>query len=166
MTDDARPTPDPEFVRSLLHETHDLARRLEGSSVLRVSVQVGEYRIEIERGQVAASIGPAVAAPPWAGTQPGAVPADLGRAQEDDTRFPIVAPLLGTFYRSAKPGAKAFVEEGDVVDQGQTVGIVEAMKIMNNVLADRRGRIVEIVAKNAEWVEFQQPLMYVEPIDG
>ena len=77
-----------------------------------------------------------------------------------------MAPLVGTFYRAPQPGAKAFVEEGDIIDAGQTIGIVEAMKLMNQVNADIGGRVAEIVAGDGEWVEFEQVLMYLEPADA
>ena len=80
-------------------------------------------------------------------------------------RLPVVAPLLGTFYRSPQPGAKPFVDEGDVVDRGQTVAIVEAMKIMNQVASEHSGRVAEILVKDGDWVEFQQVLMYLEPVE-
>ena len=158
---DASRSPDQEFIRSLWQEARDLIKRLEGSSVQRLSVQAGEYKIEIERGAptVAATAAGPVPAPGVA-----AVPTTDG-APAADNRTPIVAPLVGTFYRSPQPGAKAFVEEGAVVDKGQPVGIVEAMKIMNQILADRRGRVAEIVAKDGDWVEYQQVLMYLEPIE-
>ena len=82
-----------------------------------------------------------------------------------DGRHSVIAPLVGTFYRASQPGAKPFVEEGDVVDEGQTVGIVEAMKLMNQVKADQAGRVAEIVATDGEWVEFEQVLMYLEPVE-
>jgi len=85
---------------------------------------------------------------------------------EPDTRHAVVAPLVGTFYRSSQPGAKPFVEVGDVVDAGQTVAIVEAMKIMNQVSTDQAGRVVEIQVQDGEWVEFQQVLMYLEPTEA
>jgi len=78
----------------------------------------------------------------------------------------VIAPLVGTFYRSPSPGAKAFVEEGDVVDAGQTVAIVEAMKLMNQVTAEQGGKVAEIVAKDGDWVEFEQVLMYLDPLAG
>jgi acetyl-CoA carboxylase biotin carboxyl carrier protein len=78
----------------------------------------------------------------------------------------VLAPLVGTFYRSPSPGAKMFVEEGDTVDAGQTVAIVEAMKLMNQVTAEQAGKVAEIVAKDGDWVEFEQVLMYLEPLDG
>ena len=77
-----------------------------------------------------------------------------------------MAPLVGTFYRAPQPGAKAFVEKGDIIDAGQTIGIVEAMKLMNQVNADIGGRVAEIVAGDGEWVEFEQVLMYLEPADA
>jgi acetyl-CoA carboxylase biotin carboxyl carrier protein len=82
-----------------------------------------------------------------------------------DNRIPVLAPLVGTFYSSPKPGEKAFVEVGDTVDAGQTVCIVEAMKMMNEVVAGEGGKVAEIVADNGEWVEFEQVLMYLEPPD-
>jgi acetyl-CoA carboxylase biotin carboxyl carrier protein len=77
-----------------------------------------------------------------------------------------VAPLVGTFYRAPQPGAKPFVEEGDIVDAGQTIGIVEAMKLMNQVNADQGGRVAEIVANDGDWVEFEQVLMYLEDVEA
>ena len=81
-----------------------------------------------------------------------------------DNRVPVLAPLVGTFYRAAQPGAKAFVEKGDVVDVGQTVCIVEAMKLMNEVASGESGKVVEICVENGEPVEFEQVLMYLEPV--
>ena len=97
----------------------------------------------------------------------GDVAADTGAAAAaTDGRNKVIAPLVGTFYRSPSPGAKAFVEEGDVVDAGQTVAIVEAMKLMNQVAAEQGGKVAEIVAKDGDWVEFEQVLMYLEPLAG
>jgi acetyl-CoA carboxylase biotin carboxyl carrier protein len=83
-----------------------------------------------------------------------------------DNRIPVLAPLVGTFYTAPKPGEKPFVEVGDVVDAGQTVCIVEAMKMMNEVIAAESGRVAEIAADNGEWVEFEQVLMYLEPAEA
>ena len=155
---DAASPPDQELVRLMWQEARDLLKRLEGSSVRRMAVQAGQYRVEIELGGF-------VEAPIPRG---GAVAAggEAARAAVLDSRLPVVAPLVGTFYRSPQPGAKSFVEEGDVVEPGQTVGIVEAMKIMNQVASEHRGRVVEIAVKDGEWVEFQQPLVYLEPLEA
>ena len=150
-----------ELIRSVWEEARELIKRLEGSSVQRVRVQAGKYKIEIERG--AATGAPAAVT---AASSAGALPAATDGTAEADGRHPIVSPLVGTFYRAPQPGAKAFVEEGDVVDAGQTIGIVEAMKLMNQVNADVAGRVAEIVTGDGEWVEFEQVLMYLEPVDG
>ncbi len=166
MTDaDGSPAaPDRELLESVWNEARDLVKRLEGSTVRRLRVEAGDYRIEIERGPVAA-VGAAASASP-AGLAGDLPVAGSEAPDEVDTRHAIVAPLVGTFYRAPEPGAKPFVEEGDVVDEGQTVAIVEAMKLMNHVNADRGGRVAEIVVPDGEWVEFEQVLIYLEPADG
>src|SRR5207249_771517 len=156
---DAAHTPDQELVRLMWQEARDLLKRLEGSAVRRMSVQAGEYKVEIELGGFAEAVAITRGAPAALGAEPARVVAL-------DSRMPVVAPLVGTFYRSPQPGAKVFVEEGDVVEPGQTVGIVEAMKIMNQVASEHRGRVVDIAVKDGEWVEFQQPLVYLEPLEG
>lgn len=157
MTDDDKSAsaPDRELIGSVWQEARDLIKRLEGSTVQRLRVEAGEYRIEIERGLPAG----VVAAPA------ASAPADAPAPAEADGRHAILAPLVGTFYRSSQPGAKPFVEEGDVVDAGQTVAIVEAMKLMNHVQADQAGRVAEIVVEDGAWVEFEQALIILEPVD-
>ena len=83
--------------------------------------------------------------------------------QPADDRIPVLAPLVGTFYAAAQPGAKPFVEVGQSVEAGETVCIVEAMKMMNEVVAGEAGTVAEIAATNGEWVEFEQVLMYLAP---
>ena len=149
-----------DLIRSVWEEARDLVKRLEGSTVRRFSVQAGETRIEIERTASGVAVAPAAA--------PGAAPDGPASAEgepELDGRHPIVAPLVGTFYRAQQPGAKPFVEEGDVVDEGQTVAIVEAMKLMNQVKADQPGKVAQILCSDGDWVEFEQPLMYLEPVE-
>ena len=77
---------------------------------------------------------------------------------------PIVSPVVGTFYRAPAPDADPFVDVGTVVNPGQTVCIVEAMKIMNEIEAEIRGRVVEIPAQNAQPVEYGQKLFLLEPL--
>jgi len=148
-----------DLIRSVWEEARDLIQRLEGSTVRRFSVQAGETKIEIER----TAAGGVAAAP--AASAAAAAPSASEAAAELDGRHPVVAPLVGTFYRASAPGAKPFVEEGDVVDEGQTVAIVEAMKLMNQVKADQAGRVAQIVCTDGDWVEFEQPIMYLEPVE-
>jgi acetyl-CoA carboxylase biotin carboxyl carrier protein len=183
MTDpDSQSIPDEQLLQSVWAEARDLVKRLEGSSVQRLAVAAGNCKIEIERGSPAAVApasgsaadvpqvsGPvATGAGPGLGVAPGARGASGAftvNLDEVDNRVPVLAPLVGTFYRAAQPGAKAFVEQGDVVDIGQPVCIVEAMKLMNEVAAGEGGRVAEIVVENGEPVEFEQVLMYLEPVE-
>ena len=158
-------SPDVELIRSVWEEARDLIKKLEGTTVQRLCVEAGATKIEIERGAptvaapTIAVAAPAQAAAPAPAAEDGAAPA------EPDNRHAIVAPLVGTFYRSSQPGAKPFVEVGDVVDEGQTVAIVEAMKLMNHVSADQGGKVDEIVVGDGDWVEFEQALIYLVPVE-
>jgi acetyl-CoA carboxylase biotin carboxyl carrier protein len=160
MTDDTTRKPaDQELISAVWEEARDLIKRLEGSSVQRFAVEAGDTRIEIERGiptGVPGTVPMAVAAAP---SEDGA------GAGEVDDRHPIKAPLVGTFYRAGQPGADPFVKVGDVVEPGQTVAIVEAMKLMNQVTADVKGKVSEILVEDGQWVEFEQVLVYLD-LDG
>jgi acetyl-CoA carboxylase biotin carboxyl carrier protein len=74
----------------------------------------------------------------------------------------VTSPMVGTFYRSANPGAKAFAEVGDTVKEGDPICIIEAMKIMNEIEADRSGTVTRILCENGQAVEFGQPLFVIE----
>jgi acetyl-CoA carboxylase biotin carboxyl carrier protein len=177
MTDDA--SADKNLIESTWAEARDLVKRLEGSSVQRLAVKAGEYEIEIERGAPAPVIagdagGEATTAPsgpvalgagPGMGVDPGARGASgaFAALSDADNRVPVLAPLVGTFYSAAQPGADPFVGVGDVVEPGETVCIVEAMKLMNEVAAGEGGKVAEILVENGEPVEFEQVLMYLEP---
>jgi acetyl-CoA carboxylase biotin carboxyl carrier protein len=138
---------------SFFEQARDLIRLLEGTTVRRVAIESGGNRVEVER-----EVGTVQHTP---STAPAGA-AEEGPPAEADGRHAILAPLVGTFYRAPQPGAKPFVEEGDTIDAGQVVGIVEAMKLMNQVHADRAGRVAEISATDGEWVEFEQALMFLD----
>ncbi len=74
----------------------------------------------------------------------------------------VKSPMVGTFYRSSSPGAKAFVEVGDAVKQGETICIVEAMKILNEIEADQSGTVTKVMCENGQAVEYGQPLFVIE----
>ena len=95
----------------------------------------------------ASSAAPAIA-------EPAQAPAQVGHA--------VKSPMVGTFYRAASPGAKPFVEVGSVVKQGETICIIEAMKILNEIETDKSGTIVEILCENGQPVEYGQPLFLIE----
>jgi acetyl-CoA carboxylase biotin carboxyl carrier protein len=171
------------MIESVWAEARDLIRRLEGSTVQRFAVAAGEYKIEIERGAPAPAGPPAApgegpplppgqpvatGAGPGFGVAPGARMASGVFTLEPmtDNRIPVLAPLVGTFYGAPKPGEKPFVGVGDTVDAGQPVCIVEAMKMMNEVVAAESGKVAEIAVKDGDWVEFEQVLMYLEPAEA
>ena len=93
---------------------------------------------------------------------PGAAPAALIRPPVPG-RAVVRAPIVGTFYRAPEPGARPFVAVGDLVRPGQPVAIVEAMKLMNEVIADRAGRVAAILVEDGQPVEYDQPLVELDP---
>ncbi|MDP3136768.1 MAG: acetyl-CoA carboxylase biotin carboxyl carrier protein [Burkholderiaceae bacterium] len=96
----------------------------------------------------------AAGAAPLAPAAPVAAPAPTGHV--------VKSPMVGTFYRAASPGAKSFVEVGSQVKEGETVCIVEAMKILNEIEADKSGTITQILGENGQAVEYGQPLFIIE----
>ena len=101
--------------------------------------------------QVAASAAPLASAAP---TEPAAAPVETGHT--------VKSPMVGTFYLSASPGAKAFVEVGAAIKEGEPICIIEAMKIMNEIEADKSGTVKRILCENGQAVEFGQPLFIIE----
>ena len=100
--------------------------------------------------------GPAkqAAAPPAQAPAAAPEPVDIGRV--------VKSPMVGTFYRSANPGAKAFADLGDAIKEGDPICIIEAMKIMNEIEADTSGTVKQILCENGQAVEFGQPLFVIE----
>jgi acetyl-CoA carboxylase biotin carboxyl carrier protein len=101
---------------------------------------------------------PAATAPaPAAAAAPAAAP-----AVPEDTGHVVKSPMVGTFYRASSPGAKPLAEVGQAVKEGESICIIEAMKIMNEIEADKTGTIVRVLAENGAAVEFGQPLFVIE----
>ena len=92
----------------------------------------------------------------------GPTPAIVPAAVEVPPGHTVKSPMVGTFYRSSSPGAKAFVEVGSVVKEGETICIIEALKILNEIEADKSGTITRILCDNGQAVEYGQPLFIVE----
>lgn len=145
------------LVRSLCEEARTLAAGLRGP-LSRVAITAGEHQVEVVWHEAAGGAVVVEGRPDQAAS--GAVE-DV--AADAGGRHAVVAPLVGTFYRSPEPNAKPFVEEGDAVEAGANVAIIEAMKIMNHIQAELSGTITKILVADGEMVEFGQELMLIEP---
>ena len=149
-----------------LRKLKTLIELVETSGIAELEIQEGEERVRITRSQAATSAGAmqATTAAAPAGTQV-VVPADAAVAPV--AQVPVVeghvvkSPMVGTFYRSATPGAKSFVEVGDSLEEGATLCIIEAMKLMNEIETDKAGVVKAILAENGQPVEFGQPLFVI-----
>ncbi|MEU0152895.1 acetyl-CoA carboxylase biotin carboxyl carrier protein [Micromonospora fulviviridis] len=147
-----------EVLDGLSRHARKLVAELAGP-VRRVRLRSGDTVLEVEWHD------PARPAPaPRAEVDP--VPAPQVEAVPAADRPAVRAPVVGTFYRAPEPGAAPFVAVGDVVRPGQVVGIVEAMKLMNEVTAGQAGRVVEVLVEDGKPVEYDQPLIALEPLTG
>jgi acetyl-CoA carboxylase biotin carboxyl carrier protein len=90
-------------------------------------------------------------------------PETNGSAERDEGLHVVCSPLVGTFYRAPRPGEEPYVEVGDRVEVGQTLCLVEAMKLMNEIPADISGEVIEVLIENARGVEYDQPLFRIRP---
>jgi acetyl-CoA carboxylase biotin carboxyl carrier protein len=147
-----------------------LIELLEGSDVTEIEIREGEESVRISRGHaVPVYAAPAVAMPAAVAPAPaGAAPAPAPAATEAATAAAatpeghlVRSPMVGTFYRSPSPGANAFVEVGQSVKAGDAVCIIEAMKMMNHIEADKSGVIGAILVEDGQPVEFDQPLVSI-----
>lgn len=130
--------------------------------LIRLVQKTGIGEIELNSGGRSVRIS---ANPAGAGTWVSAPAAEAKPAADPDSHLkPVTSPMVGTFYRSPAPDADPFVEVGDVIEVGQTVCIIEAMKLMNEIEAETKGRVVRILVENAQPVEFGQKLFLVEPL--
>ncbi|GAB3936261.1 hypothetical protein GCM10027614_12480 [Micromonospora vulcania] len=153
-----------EVLAGLRRQARELIAELTGP-VRRIRLRSGPTVLEVEWYPVAPPAGPspAVATPPSDGrpTPTNGVPTTLIRPSVPG-RTTVRAPIVGTFYRAPEPGAAPFVAVGDLVRPGQPVAIVEAMKLMNEVVADRAGRVVAVLVDDGQLVEFDQPLVELD----
>jgi acetyl-CoA carboxylase biotin carboxyl carrier protein len=131
-------------------------------SELEITEAEGKVRIVKSSGAPQVMQQPAVnmVAAPLAA--PAAVAAAAEVAPVVETSHAVKSPMVGTFYRSASPGAKPFVEVGDVVKEGETICIIEAMKILNEIEADKSGTVKKILCENGQAVEYGQPLFLID----
>ena len=150
-----------------IRKVKKLIELLEESDVAEIEIHEGEESVRISRASTAvvAPMAAPVAAAPVAAPSPAAAPAaaPAAPAAEPEVQGHAVrSPMVGTFYASPSPDASAFVKEGDTVSAGQTLCIIEAMKILNQIESDKAGKITKILVENGQPVEFDQPLFIIE----
>lgn len=146
-------------VLALVRE-HDLAELEIERDGLKIRVRKAGHPIAIMPSAVPMA---PVAAPAAPVAVPAAAPASPAPIEGDGVDLAVIkSPIVGTFYRSPEPNARAFVEVGDTVRKGQVLCIIEAMKLMNEIEADVRGEIVDILVENGQLVEYGQPLFLVK----
>jgi acetyl-CoA carboxylase biotin carboxyl carrier protein len=155
-----------------IRKVKKLIELLEESGIAEIEIKEGEEAVRISRmptGGYVTHMQPqmmqapvaTIAAPAAAPSAAGAAPAAPAAARHANEHV-VAAPMVGTFYASATPGAKPFVEIGTEVKEGQVLCIIEAMKMMNQIESDKSGKVTAIMATNGDPVEFGQPLFVIE----
>jgi len=139
-----------------------LIELLDESGVAEIEIKEGEESVRISRQQnVVAAPAPVAVAAPVAAAAPAAAAAEAP-AEPEISGHQVTSPMVGTFYRAASPGAAVFTDVGQSVTEGDTLCIIEAMKILNQIEADKTGTIKAVLVENGQPVEFGQPLFIIE----
>ncbi|MBI4665737.1 MAG: acetyl-CoA carboxylase biotin carboxyl carrier protein [Nitrospinae bacterium] len=151
-----------------LSELKKLIRMFEESKISELELEREGSRVRMSKGGAVVAHAPAIVhhvAPAHAPAAPAAGGQPEAATQESESKNHIVrSPIVGTFYRAPSPTNPPYVEEGDIVQKGDRLCIIEAMKLMNEIESDAAGRIVKICAENGKPVEFNQPLFEIAPL--
>jgi acetyl-CoA carboxylase biotin carboxyl carrier protein len=148
-----------EFLKELIKILND-------SSLTKFELKTADFELKVEKEppKIVVAEGTTPSAPPEVKdfkTEKILPPAEDVETEEEKLHV-IKSPLVGTFYRAPAPGAPPFVEEGDIVSPGQVLCIIEALKVMNEIESDVRGRVVKILVENGQPVEYGQPLFLID----
>jgi len=149
-----------------IRKVKKLIELLDESGIAEIEITEGEESVRISRyshnapPMMAAPM--PMAAPAAAAPAPASSPAPAAVAEVEDDGYLVAAPMVGTFYAASAPGAKPFVELGSEVKPGDVLCIIEAMKMMNQIECDKAGRVVSVLVKNGDPVEFGQTLFIIE----
>lgn len=150
-----------------IRKVKKLIELLDESGIAEIEITEGEESVRISRyapGTPVAAAPVAMAAPALAAVAPAAAPAaaPVEAAEPEEDGFEVTAPMVGTFYAASSPGAAPYVQVGDRVNEGDTLCIIEAMKMMNQIEADVSGIVKSIRLQNGEPVEFGQTLIVID----
>ncbi|MCF6280661.1 MAG: acetyl-CoA carboxylase biotin carboxyl carrier protein [Candidatus Polarisedimenticolaceae bacterium] len=142
-----------------IRKVKKLIELIEESDIAEIEIHEGEESVRISR---MSAIAPTIVAAAPVGVAPAAPAADEPKAEEVISGHSVTSPMVGTFYRSPSPNSKSFVEEGQKISKGDTLCIIEAMKILNQIEADRGGIIKRILVENGQPVEYNQPIFIID----
>ena len=164
MTDNGKPSSRSPKEKLPLGDVGKLVELLAESGVGEIRVRQGELEITVKAKTEALTGTPVepstvLQTAPRTETEPEAD----GSTERDGGLYVVRSPVVGTFYRAPAPDEKPYVEAGDYIRAGQTLCVVEAMKLMNEIPADVSGEVVEVLAENARGVEYDQPLFRIRP---
>lgn len=140
-----------------------LIQLLNDNNLGEITVKEGETKITVRHRDYQRSVSSAVTAVPVAAPQTTIATADSKEVTPAGNFTTVKAPMIGTFYRSAGEGKEPFVKVGDKVKKGDVLCIIEAMKLFNEIQSEVSGKIIKVMADNAQAVEYDQPLFLVEP---
>ncbi|TCK04573.1 acetyl-CoA carboxylase biotin carboxyl carrier protein [Phorcysia thermohydrogeniphila] len=144
----------------MLDKVKELLKALENTSVEELEVETEGLKVRVKFKREKGAGAPA----PLQETKTAEPVAQEAPSEEEKTNYYVVeAPMVGTFYRAPAPGAEPFVKEGDFVEKGQTLCIIEALKVMNEIESEVSGIVRKILVENGQPVEYGQPLFYIEP---
>jgi acetyl-CoA carboxylase biotin carboxyl carrier protein len=150
-----------------IRKVKKLIELLEESGLSELEITEGEESIRISRASSATAVQYTLPPQPMAATgaaaPPAPRPAGTTAVSEEPGGHRVLSPMVGTYFEAPSPGAASFVKIGDQVQAGDTLCIIEAMKMMNQIEADVAGKVVAALAKNGEPVEFGQPLFVIAP---
>jgi acetyl-CoA carboxylase biotin carboxyl carrier protein len=153
-----RPQREDDGRESFLAELRDLAALVAEHGLTEIEIERAGMRIRVVRERAPAGLAPAAPL--------GEIAARAGSERESPVPSHLLtmeAPMVGTFYRAPNPQAAPYVNEGDMVKEGQVMCIIEAMKLMNEIEAKASGRVTRILVENAQPVEYGQPLFLIDP---
>jgi acetyl-CoA carboxylase biotin carboxyl carrier protein len=146
-----------------IKEIKDMIGLMNENSLTELEIEKEGMRIRLKKGSSGNFERAVEYVTPQAVPAPQGKPAAAAEKAEKRTTVDVKAPMVGTFYRAPSPEAPAYVNIGDIIDVGQVICIIEAMKLMNEIKSDVKGKVVDIQTDNAEPVEFGQILLVVEP---
>jgi acetyl-CoA carboxylase biotin carboxyl carrier protein len=175
MSKESPKTPPKKDAAMKAKELQELLDFIAKSGLNKVNIETEEFKISVQREPstkqvVSMSAAPMAAPAPQPLAAPAASPAPApsapaapaAEAAPSASHTALKSPMIGTFYRSSGPDAPVFVQVGDMVEKGQVICIIEAMKLFNEIEAEQSGRIVKVLVENATPVEYDQPLFLIE----